>query len=346
MLSFLGKTDFKLPLARVLAGLGLVKNNSNLSISKKILEEYGQNSLEYFKLREDKSFYFSKSNKSFLSYRIFGRSVIVLGDPVGPYQEIEELIKSFRQVCQAKNKSLCFFQTSSFFTELYKKLGFHVTVIGNEGLINLPSFELQTSSRIKLREQMRELDTFRYRVRYYKNTTDKQVLSKLQLVSNDWLSSGHKEKVFAIGAFSEEYMQATTVMTVEDMVGNIVAFINLIPSYKKNDISIDLMRKSNKAPEAVFEYLLTHTILFFRELGYQRLSLGLVPITIAELRSSSEQAIAKKVLSEMDFLFNDTSLDSVKKKFIDVTEPRHFTFSQVTKTTTANQSQRIGMIYR
>jgi phosphatidylglycerol lysyltransferase len=343
VLSFLGKTDFKFPLNKVLAGLGLAKEPSRLNIPQKILEEYGQNSLEYFKLGEDKSFYFSRSSKSFLSYRVFGRSVIVLGDPVGPYEEIEGLVNSFYRVCQEKNKSLCFFQTSSYFAEIYKRLNFHVTAIGNEGLINLPSFNLQEPSRVKLREQMKELDTFRYRVRYYKNTTDKQVLEKLRKVSDEWLSRGQVEKVFALGSFSEEYMKTTTVMTVEDMVGNVVAFINLIPSYKSTDITVDLMRVSKKAPEAALDYLLTHAILFFRELGYQRLSLGLVPVSVPENKLSSEQTIAKTVLAKMDFLFNDIGQNPLKERFITILEPRYFTFSPIAKMTKPSAGQRIGL---
>ncbi len=324
VVSFFNKTNFLTPLAKILDRFGLNQESPDHKLAKKILEEYGQNSLEYFKLGKDKSFYFSKTNKSFIAYRVFGRGVVVLGDPVGPYQEIEPIISSFHQLCKNKNQSICFFQTSALFIDTYKKLGFHVTSIGNEGLVNLPSFNLN----INLREKMRELDALRYKVRYYKNPNDKQLLEKLRKVSNDWLSRGQKEKTFSLGSFSEDYIKTTTVMTVEDMVGNVVAFINLIPSYKKNDMAIDLMRDSSTAPEGTIEYLLTHTILFFRELAYQRLSFGLVPIASSQNKSNLEEAVTKTVLAKMSFLFNDLSLKAVKEKFIDILEPRYFTISK------------------
>ncbi len=297
MSSFWDKTNFKSPLAKILGHLGLIKANPNITITEK---------------------YFSESNKSFLTYRVLGRNVMVLGDPVGSYQEVEELIYSFYQKVRSQNQSLYFFQTSSFFLDIYKKLDLRISTIGNEGFVNLLNFDLKNPNRTDLREQMRTLDAFRYKVRYYKNPTDTTLLQKLEKVSSDW----------SVGL--------TTVMTVEDMVGNIVAFINLVPSYKRSDLGIDLIRESKTAPEGTLEYLLAHSVLFFKELGYQRLSLGLIPLNTSEAKPNFQEAVTKALLAKMSFLFSDISLKPLKEKFVDILEPRYFISSKQQKTTTSN----------
>ncbi len=301
-----------------------LRQNPKLKIARRILEEHGQNSLEYFKLGADKKLFFSKSQKSFLAYKIFGSTVMVLGDPVGPYQEIEKLVATFNKECIKRKKTLAFFQVSSFLLDIYQRLGLQLCALGAEGFVELNYFDIRSEELIQLKEQMRVLDSYRYKVRYYKNPNNKQLINKLEAVSQAWLEQGEPERVFSAGAFSETYIKDTTVMTVEDLAGNVVAFLSIVPSCRKNEAGIDLIRVSNTAPESCLEYLLTNTILFFKELAYQRLSLGLVAIAEQKESKSFDDAITKSLLSKLQFLFADRKLLAFKKKFISFIEKRYF----------------------
>lgn len=327
MVSLRDKLSLKLSLAKVLARFGFVKQKPDVNLAKKIIEEYGNNSLDCFKLNADKSLYFSQTKKSFFAYKVFGKSVMILGDPLGPKHEIETLIKQFYKICQYKNYSLCFFQASPIFLDIYQNLDLRISAIGSEALVSLDKFDLRETNKQDLRKQMRILDGYRYKVRYYKNPCDKLLLQKLRAISDDWLSSGEKERIFSSCAFSEDYIKTTTVMTVEDMVGNIVAFANLIPIGKTNNIAIDLIRKSKLAPEGTLEYLLTHVALFLKELGHHKLSLGFVASLAASQKSNFAESVAKILLAKMNFLFADINLKTLKEKFFDTLEPRYFTSS-------------------
>lgn len=59
------------------------------------MRKYGRSSLDYFKLWPDKSYFFSPSQRCFLSYRVGGNFAVVLADPVGPEEEIEDTISNF-----------------------------------------------------------------------------------------------------------------------------------------------------------------------------------------------------------------------------------------------------------
>ena len=46
-----------------------------------LVHEHGTDSLSYFSLRRDKSYFFSPSGRSFLAYRVLGGTALVAGDP-------------------------------------------------------------------------------------------------------------------------------------------------------------------------------------------------------------------------------------------------------------------------
>ena len=67
-----------------------------------LVQEHGHDSLAYFALRRDKSYFFSVSGRSFLAYRVVGGTALVAGDPIGANDERHELISEFRRVAHAK----------------------------------------------------------------------------------------------------------------------------------------------------------------------------------------------------------------------------------------------------
>jgi phosphatidylglycerol lysyltransferase len=64
-----------------------------------IMEKYGKSTFDYFKVWPDKSFFFSPSRESFISYRMVGGIAFCLADPVGPDGDMETVIQRFLKFC-------------------------------------------------------------------------------------------------------------------------------------------------------------------------------------------------------------------------------------------------------
>ncbi len=64
-----------------------------------IIEKYGKSTFDYFKVWQDKSFFFSPSHESFISYRMVGGVAFCLADPVGPDTDREAVIQAFINFC-------------------------------------------------------------------------------------------------------------------------------------------------------------------------------------------------------------------------------------------------------
>lgn len=321
--SYLNKKKyFNNSVSDILGLFGLAKRDLDKKQATELVERYGFDNLDYYKLWKDKSFYFSKPLNAFIAYHNFADFMLALGDPVGDPKDIATLINDFKQYALSKKLNPGFFQSSEIYLDLYKRADFKIIKIGHESIIDVSNFDI--SNRAGLREHLRQLDSFRYKVRYYKKPTDTRLLEDLKRVSGEWLARGQEEKRFALGSFDIDSIKSSTVMTVEDVAGNVVAFTTLVPSTRPRELNIDLLRQAPAISVEALEFLITYTILFFKELDYERINLGMIPSLITESIRDNEILVQKSLMRKMNFLFVQPSLIEIKKSFADKLRPRYF----------------------
>src|SRR5205823_714308 len=70
-------------------------------LARALVDAYGSDSLSFFALRRDKSYFFSPSRRAFLAYRVIAGSVLISGDPVGASEEFDALLAEFKRVARA-----------------------------------------------------------------------------------------------------------------------------------------------------------------------------------------------------------------------------------------------------
>src|SRR5207253_10189135 len=58
--------------------------------AERLVREHGSDSLAFFALRRDKSYFFSPTGRSFLAYRVVNGCALVTGDPIGEEAEFAE----------------------------------------------------------------------------------------------------------------------------------------------------------------------------------------------------------------------------------------------------------------
>ena len=95
-----------------------------------------------------------------------------------------------------------------------------------------------------------------------------------------------------------------------------LAFANSIPSYRKGEATIDLMRRRSHGPNGTMDYLLLKLFLKSKEQGFTRFSLGMAPMsgfTRGEAVTAEERA-ARFFLLKMKFLFSFRRSYSIQGK--------------------------------
>jgi phosphatidylglycerol lysyltransferase len=105
-------------------------------------------------------------------------------------------------------------------------------------------------------------------------------LQKLKAVSDEWLdSTQRKEIIFSQGMFVWSELKNQTVITVESPEEKVIAFLNIIPDYCPGEGTYDLIRKTNDAPNGVFDFLLTKLFSYLKSQGFSKANLGFAPMS-------------------------------------------------------------------
>jgi phosphatidylglycerol lysyltransferase len=125
--------------------------------------------------------------------------------------------------------------------------------------------------------------------------------------------------------FEPNYIRSTPLFTAADGDGKILAFVNIIPSYRKGEATVDLMRHRLEVPNGIMDYLFVRLFLFDKERGFERFSLGMAPM--AGFREKEEASAEERAIhyffQRLNFLFSYAGLRQYKAKFASFWEPRY-----------------------
>jgi len=294
--------------------------------ARMILERYGRHSLDYFKLWHDKSYFFSDSQKTFLAYRVGSNFAVVLADPVGPEEEIEAIVRDFITLCTDNDWGVAFHQTLPDFLPIYEKLGLKKLKIGDDAIVELTRFTLAGKEGKTFRHTLHRLEEEGIHSEYFEPPISTATLQQAKTISDEWLQiAGRRERGFTLGVFDPDYVRSTPVFAATDKNGTVLGFANLIPSYKKGEATIDLMRRRTDAPNGIMDFLFLKLFQDLAQKGFERFSLGMAPMSgfnESEEPTAEERAIHAFV-QRMNFLFSFKGLRAYKAKFATLWEPRY-----------------------
>ena len=301
-------------------------SHSERERAKVIAAEYGRTAQDFFKQWPDKSLFFSRGDRSFIAYRVANDFALTLGDPVGPEEDLPAAIEQFIDMCRRRGWRVGFHQVRGNHLHLYKNLGFRGLRIGDEAVVDLDRFSLDGSAMKEARNTVARVERAGYRVRVFDSPIDEHLLDQLQRVSDQWLKlPGHRERRVTLGSFSRDYVRRTRVYAALNAAGDVVAFLNLVPSYDANLATVDLMRRGSDNTNGLMDYVFAMAFLDSKARGCCRFSLGLAPL--AEFDEDEQPSVEEKLvqwgLRRMPNLFRADSLRRFKAKYASEWEPRY-----------------------
>jgi phosphatidylglycerol lysyltransferase len=289
-----------------------------------IVGEHGRSSYDYFKTWTDKSYYFSPSGRSFVSYRVHMGVAVCLGDPVGPEDEIEEATVSFLHFCIDNGWQVAFLLPD--LTALYGRLGLPLLKIAESAVVDLKDFCERTSKKKYFRYVRRKLDGEGFHLTRQEPPHPQQLLDEVEEISNEWLGlSGHREFGFLEGSFSREYMAATPLSVLRGPDGRAVAFVNEIPSYRSGEATVDLMRHRPGVHWAAMDYIFTVLMQELWQKGYKSFYLGLAGIADKPGPTIIEKAIYQ-ISTHINWLIHAKGVRQYKDKFKPSWEDRYLAY--------------------
>lgn len=107
-----------------------------------------------------------------------------------------------------------------------------------------------------------------------------------------------------------------------------IAFVNVIPSYRPGETTIDLMRHQPEAPNGTMDFLFIELQLLLRERGFRLFNLGMAPFAgVGEEPGASREERAAHYLSEqLGRWVSYKGIRSYKDKFGPTWEARYLVY--------------------
>ena len=295
-----------------------------------LARHHGKNSISYFALEVGKSYFFSASGKTVISYVLEGNVAVVAGDPIGPEEEMLAAVQEFMAFCQVQDWRVVFWQVRDVTLDLYRAAGLHVLKIGEDAIVNTRTFTLAGKAMANVRASAKRAEKDGVHVVFWRGQVqDVEQLAQMEQISHTWLArKGGSEMGFSMGSF-DPYGDSEQVYAVAiDNENTVHAFVTFVPIYGRNGWGLDLMRRAENAAPGTMERLLASSIEYLGSDGADMVSLGLAPLS--DVNCTNRTFLGNSV----DFLTQhfgnpgkNRSLFNFKKKFQPRWESRYLIYS-------------------
>ncbi|MGL4318682.1 MAG: bifunctional lysylphosphatidylglycerol flippase/synthetase MprF [Pseudomonas sp.] len=276
-------------------------------------------------LTGDKALLFHPAGDAFLMFALQRRSLVALFDPIGPATRRAELIWQFRDLCDLHHARPVFYQVRAENLPFYMDIGLSAVKLGEEARVDLQRFDLEDKNKAMkdLRYTLSRGQRDGLSLHIYEPGT--APLEQLRPISDAWMQGKQvREKGFSLGRFEPGYLQHFRIATIQ-FEGRQVAFANLLETDGRKLASLDLMRMHPDAPKLTMEFLMLSLLLHFQALGYERFSLGMVPLAGLQPRRGAPlaQRLGALVFQRGEQFYNFQGLRRFKDKFQPDWEPRY-----------------------
>ena len=227
---------------------------------RELARRYGDSTLTAFAIGDDVDYFFSANGRAVIAYRFESDVLLVIGDPIGPREEMPALLEAFERFCREHDWVFAFYQIRPEHLRWYRQRGWNAVHIGEVPVLRTSAFTLEGSALGNVRRQVRKLEKAGLVVRHFVpgvNPFDPahdpdHLLDQLRAISHEWVKDkSGGEKGFCMGCFEAE--------TLHD------AWLAVI----------DLMRRHRDAPTGAMELLVVNSVFNARERGDELLSLSL-----------------------------------------------------------------------
>jgi lysylphosphatidylglycerol synthetase-like protein (DUF2156 family) len=305
--------------------------------ARALVQRYGNDALCYFHLRHDRSYLFAPDGQGFVSYVVRGDVALLGGDPVAAPTSMKPLIRYALDVFAANGMKMCVVGASTNAMHAYRDAGMRALKIGEEAVIDLPSFDAGSLAK-RVRRAARSIASQGIQIQIGAMATlDPELVAQCDAVSRSWLDAhGGVEQGFSMTSGplpSRDDRDHQLVLAVapgeEGAASRLLGFLTLAPVPVSRGLSLDHMRRVVDAPNGLMEALIIRAAEHFRDAGCTALSLNFAALSDKECPEGESPAIraARAALFEGARHLPLLSLYRFNKKFGPVWSCRYWMYS-------------------
>ncbi|HZJ27382.1 MAG TPA: lysine--tRNA ligase [Acidimicrobiia bacterium] len=318
--------------------------SSDWEHAERLVRDYGWDTLAYFSLRDDKSFFFSSDGEAMIAYTYLAGYGLASGDPIGRPESIALVVDEFLAFCADRAWRPAFLAVRESDVPLYSSRGLRHFYLGDEAIIHCDRFDLDGPGTRSLRQAVRRVGRS-YEFRVVREADASAVLvDELNAISARWRGR-NPERGFTM-ALSQDVKGENPeflLCVAFDEHGRPGGFLRVVPAYGADfGYTLDLMRHDPDAPNGMTEFLIANAAVALRARGVIRLSMNFAAfgrLLDPDVQHSPTQRFATWWIRRLNGVFQVESLRSFNQKFDPQWFPRCLVYSE------AADLPRVGVVY-
>ena len=126
--------------------------------ARRLVREYGWDTLAYFSLRSDKSYFFASDGEAMIAYAYTNGYALVAGDPIGRPESLPVVLDEFLDFCRDRAWRAAFLSVREADVPRYKARGFNSVYLGDEAIIRCDTFSLHGGAMKPVRSAVNRVD--------------------------------------------------------------------------------------------------------------------------------------------------------------------------------------------
>ena len=240
--------------------------------AREIVDEFGDDSLSYFALRDDKKHIIAQDG--LVSYAVFAGICLVSPDPIGPDASLAWT--QLRAFADEQGWPIAIMSTNQENADYLRDEGMTVLYIGDEAVIDARDFRLSGQDRKSLRQAVNRMRKNEYTtdIVLSKDLTDAQRAEVLAIAPITRQGAEERGFSMSLSRIADPSDNTVTVM-VRDPEGVLSAFLQFVPSPALKGWSLDVMRRDGrKHPNGIMELAIVDFFEWVQRTGGERVSLN------------------------------------------------------------------------
>lgn len=297
-----------------------------------LIDKFGGTEGSHLLYLKNYSYYYYQENEEdevLFAYQVKANKCFILSDPVGNQEKWAQATLAFMDAADLLGYQAAFYRVSEKYTMMLHDLGFNFMKVGEEGLVDFSNLDATPISLATNSMELQHLRNLGYTFTMYHEPVSIELYQELARVSEEWLGS-QRERNFVVGHFDYEYLALSDIGILRDEHHEVIGFITAKPIVPSQKIAYDLLRYSEKAPEHVADFLLTHFMAEYQKRGYHTVDLGTAPLSnVGETKYSFlNERLVNIFYKYGDQMYGFQDARKEKEQYVTSWEARYFAYSK------------------
>ncbi len=294
-----------------------------------IIEAHGGDTLDYFALRDDKSWFFT--GESLVAYSVINGVMLISPDPIGPPQDRAEVWSDVMDMAQSNSWSPAVLAASQSWLPVYRAAGLVDHYIGDEAIVDAARFSLKGKSMKSLRGAYNRMKKAGCTVTCYQSADEVPEELKtqlLELMTETRQGEGERGYSMTLSRIFDPRDEGLLLAVCFNDEGRPMAFNQYIPAREVDGYSLDLMRRTADpdAPNGLTDFVIIETLQWMAERGLHGLGLNFATmraVVAGETGDGPWTSLERSVLHKFSDTLQIESLWHFNQKYDPMWNPRY-----------------------